>query len=51
MDGAIILDESVSRILAANVQLAPDPSLPTNEKRAKLILEGIQQMRNRRNYH
>ncbi|MGD9365708.1 MAG: DNA integrity scanning diadenylate cyclase DisA [Desulfobacteraceae bacterium] len=31
MDGAIILDESVSRILAANVQLAPDPSLPTNE--------------------
>jgi diadenylate cyclase len=31
MDGAIILDESVSRILAANVQLAPDPSLPTFE--------------------
>jgi diadenylate cyclase len=31
MDGAIILDESVSRILAANVQLTPDPSLPTNE--------------------
>jgi diadenylate cyclase len=31
MDGAIILDEGVSRILAANVQLAPDPSLPTNE--------------------
>ncbi len=31
MDGAIILDESVSRILAANVQLAPDPSLPTDE--------------------
>jgi diadenylate cyclase len=31
MDGAIILDESVSRILAANVQLAPDPSLPTHE--------------------
>ena len=31
MDGAIILDESISRILAANVQLAPDPSLPTNE--------------------
>lgn len=31
MDGAIILDESVSRILAANVQLAPDPSLPTLE--------------------
>ena len=30
MDGAIILDESVSRILAANVQLSPDPSLPTN---------------------
>jgi diadenylate cyclase len=31
MDGAIILDENVSRILAANVQLTPDPSLPTNE--------------------
>ncbi|WP_319521733.1 DNA integrity scanning diadenylate cyclase DisA [uncultured Desulfosarcina sp.] len=31
MDGAIILDESVARILAANVQLAPDPTLPTNE--------------------
>jgi diadenylate cyclase len=31
MDGAIILDETVSRILAANVQLSPDPSLPTNE--------------------
>lgn len=31
MDGAIILDENVSRILAANVQLSPDPSLPTNE--------------------
>ena len=31
MDGAIILDESVSRILAANVQLSPDPSIPTNE--------------------
>jgi diadenylate cyclase len=31
MDGAIILDESVSRILAANVQLTPDASLPTNE--------------------
>jgi DNA integrity scanning protein DisA with diadenylate cyclase activity len=31
MDGAIILDESVTQILAANVQLAPDPALPTNE--------------------
>jgi diadenylate cyclase len=31
MDGAIILDEGVSRILAANVQLAPDSSLPTDE--------------------
>ena len=31
MDGAIILDESVTRILAANVQLSPDPTLPTNE--------------------
>ena len=31
MDGAIILDEAVSRILAANVQLAPDPAIPTDE--------------------
>ncbi|GAB6906363.1 DNA integrity scanning protein DisA [Desulfosarcina cetonica] len=31
MDGAILLDEGVSRILAANVQLAPDPTLPTDE--------------------
>jgi DNA integrity scanning protein DisA with diadenylate cyclase activity len=31
MDGAIILDETVSRILAANVQLAPDPTIPTIE--------------------
>jgi len=31
MDGAIILDENVTRILAANVQLSPDPTLPTNE--------------------
>ncbi|MEJ2642238.1 MAG: DNA integrity scanning diadenylate cyclase DisA [Desulfosarcinaceae bacterium] len=31
MDGAIILDEAVSRILAANVQLAPDPTIPTDE--------------------
>ncbi|MGB5984146.1 MAG: DNA integrity scanning diadenylate cyclase DisA, partial [Desulfobacterales bacterium] len=31
MDGAIIIDESVSRILAANVQLAPDLAIPTDE--------------------
>ena len=31
MDGAIILDESVSKILYANVHLVPDPSLVTNE--------------------
>lgn len=31
MDGAIILDEGVSRILAANVHLTPDNTLPTTE--------------------
>jgi len=31
MDGAIILDENVSRILAANVQLTLDPTIPTHE--------------------
>jgi diadenylate cyclase len=31
MDGAIITNYDASRILKANVQLAPDPSLPSNE--------------------
>lgn len=31
MDGAIILDDTVSRILLANVHLVPDSSLPTTE--------------------
>lgn len=31
MDGAIILDEEISRILRANVHLVPNPRLPTKE--------------------
>jgi diadenylate cyclase len=31
MDGAIIVDEDVERIIYANVQLVPDPSVPTSE--------------------
>ncbi|MGH3664961.1 MAG: DNA integrity scanning diadenylate cyclase DisA [Egibacteraceae bacterium] len=31
MDGAIILDDDVTRILFANVHLVPDPSIPTAE--------------------
>ncbi len=31
MDGAIIVDEGVDRIVYANVQLVPDPSVPTSE--------------------
>jgi len=31
MDGAIILDDDVSRILRAGVHLMPDPSIPTEE--------------------
>jgi diadenylate cyclase len=31
MDGAVILNEDVTKILYANVQLAPDPTIPTNE--------------------
>jgi len=31
MDGAIILDDAVERILYANVHLVPDPSVPTAE--------------------
>jgi diadenylate cyclase len=31
MDGAIVLDEAMERILYANVHLVPDPSIPTSE--------------------
>jgi len=31
MDGAVILNENVTKILYANVQLTPDPSLPSKE--------------------
>ncbi len=31
MDGAVILDDGVERILYANVHLVPDPSIPTSE--------------------
>ncbi|NLF45810.1 MAG: DNA integrity scanning protein DisA, partial [Syntrophomonadaceae bacterium] len=31
MDGAIILNHDVTRIIAANAQLDPDPQIPTNE--------------------
>lgn len=31
MDGAVILDRDVSRILRCNVQLVPDPTIPTEE--------------------
>ncbi len=31
MDGAIVLNDDASRILYANTQLIPDPSLPTSE--------------------
>src|SRR5919198_1027174 len=31
MDGAIIIDGAVSRIVQANVQLMPDPAIPSNE--------------------
>ncbi|HVL98093.1 MAG TPA: DNA integrity scanning diadenylate cyclase DisA [Egibacteraceae bacterium] len=31
MDGAIVLDEDVERIIYANVHLVPDPSIPTAE--------------------
>jgi diadenylate cyclase len=31
MDGAIILDKDISRILCAGVHLMPDPSIPTEE--------------------
>ena len=31
MDGAIIMNSSATRILIANAQLAPDPSIPSRE--------------------
>ncbi|MEX0658626.1 MAG: DNA integrity scanning diadenylate cyclase DisA [Egibacteraceae bacterium] len=31
MDGAIVVDESIERIMYANVHLVPDPSIPTAE--------------------
>src|SRR2546430_14262669 len=31
MDGAIIVDEEVKRLAWANVQLMPDPTIPSNE--------------------
>ena len=31
MDGAVILDRDATRIMRANVQLVPDPSIPTEE--------------------
>src|SRR6201997_5632781 len=31
MDGAVVLSTDASRILRANVQLVPDPSIPTDE--------------------
>lgn len=31
MDGAVVVDENVGRILAANVHLVPDPLIPTGE--------------------
>lgn len=31
MDGAVVLDDYATRILRANVQLQPDPSIPTDE--------------------
>src|SRR5437899_5619102 len=31
MDGAVVLDRDASRIMRANVQLVPDPTIPTDE--------------------
>lgn len=31
MDGAIVMDKNASKILAANVHIVPDPSIPTTE--------------------
>ena len=31
MDGAIIVNEAITRLAYANVQLMPDPTIPSNE--------------------
>ncbi|AKI96873.1 DNA integrity scanning diadenylate cyclase DisA [Kosmotoga pacifica] len=31
MDGAIVVDEGLNKIIAANVQLVPDPSIPSSQ--------------------
>src|SRR5207248_4517370 len=31
MDGAIVLDEGLTKLAYANVQLMPDPTIPSNE--------------------
>jgi diadenylate cyclase len=58
MDGAIILNEQGNKILIANAQLAPDPSIPTTEtgmrhrtaervaKETKALVLAISQRRN-----
>lgn len=58
MDGAIILNEKGDKILIANAQLAPDPSIPTSEtgmrhrtaervaKQTKALVIAISQRRN-----
>lgn len=58
MDGAIILNERGDKILIANAQLAPDPSIPTSEtgmrhrtaervaKQTKALVIAISQRRN-----
>lgn len=58
MDGAIILNEKGDKILIANAQLAPDPSIPTTEtgmrhrtaervaKQTKTLVIAISQRRN-----
>lgn len=58
MDGAIILNEAGDKILIANAQLAPDPSIPTTEtgmrhrtaervaKQTKALVIAISQRRN-----
>ncbi|MFD2445262.1 DNA integrity scanning diadenylate cyclase DisA [Bacillus sp. CGMCC 1.16607] len=58
MDGAIILNEQGNKILIANAQLAPDPSIPSSEtgmrhrtaervaKQSKVLVIAISQRRN-----
>lgn len=58
MDGAIILNENGTRILIANAQLSPDPTIPSSEtgmrhrtaervaKQAKAIVIAVSQRRN-----